>query len=80
MNRARNEPRRSFELYLRGFLQRLPRIRIPLAGDDPDVKLDLQAVLEQTYEAGYRERLNYVVPCNPPLAPAEQAWANQRIQ
>jgi len=80
VNRARNQPRRSFELYLRCLRQRLPRIRIPLAEDDPDVKLDLQAVLEQTYEAGYRERLNYTVPCNPPLAPAEQAWADQLIQ
>jgi hypothetical protein len=80
VNRATKRPRTSYELYLRGLRQRLPRIRIPLAGDDPDVKLDLQAVLEQTYEAGYRERLNYAAPCNPPLAPADLAWANQLIQ
>jgi hypothetical protein len=80
VNRATKQPQSSFELYLRGLRQRLPRIKIPLAGDDPDVKLDLQAVLEQTYAAGYRERLNYAVPCNPPLAAADQAWANQLIQ
>jgi hypothetical protein len=53
VNRAKNS-RAKFELYLRNLRQRLPRIRIPLAEGDPDVKLDLQAVLEQTYDRGYR--------------------------
>jgi hypothetical protein len=79
INRAGKNPRTKFELYLRGLRQRLPHIKIPLAGDDPDVKLDLQAVLEQTYQGGYRERINYAAACNPPLAPADQAWANELI-
>src|SRR5260370_5590707 len=55
VNRAINS-RGLFELYLRGIRQRLPKINVPLASGDPDVKLDLQAVLEHTYEAGsYRE-------------------------
>jgi len=79
VNRAARS-RGLFELYLRGIRQRLPRINIPLATGDPDVKLDLQAVLEHTYEAGsYGDRLNYDTACNPPLSPADAAWARELI-
>jgi hypothetical protein len=80
VNRAK-QPRDEFELYRRGLHERLPRIRIPLAAGDPDVILDLQAVLDQTYEAGsYADRLDYSGPCVPHLSPEHQAWANERIQ
>src|SRR5262245_39966363 len=65
VNRAR-ELREDFELYPRGLRERLPRIRIPLAGDDPDVVLNVQAALEKTYDAGvYADRLEYTRPCRP---------------
>jgi hypothetical protein len=55
-------------------------VRIPLAGDDPDVPLDLQAVLALAYEDGaYADRLRYDLPCAPALSDADQAWANQLI-
>ena len=80
VNRAKGS-RLEFEIYRRFVRQRLPRIRIPLAGDDPDVLLDLRAVLAQTYEAGsYRDRIRYHEPCRPPLPPEDQAWANELIQ
>jgi hypothetical protein len=80
VNRARDH-RARYELYPRRLADRLPRIRIPLAGDDPDVVLDVQAVLEQTYEAGrYRDRINYSKPCEPPLTVDQQNWANSQIQ
>lgn len=61
--------------------QSSPRIRVPLAKGDPDVVLDVQAVLAQTYEAGiYRERLRYDHPCVPPLPTEDQALADQLIQ
>jgi hypothetical protein len=70
-----------YEAYPRGLRERLPRINVPLADDDPDTVLDLQAVLEQTYQAGrYRDRLRYTEPCVPPLAPDEQAWADLLIR
>lgn len=69
-----------FKLYMRTLRNRLPRVGIPLAGDDPDVALDLQEVLEKTYEAGrYRDRLRYDAPCVPPLSKEDQAWADGRI-
>jgi hypothetical protein len=46
-----------------------------------EVVADVQAVLAQVYEAGsYGERLNYTVPCVPPLCAEDQVWANQPIQ
>ena len=66
-----------FYLYPRRVRERLPRILLPLAAPDPDIVLDIQAVLARTYDAGgYVERLNYAAPCVPPLAPEDQAWAD----
>jgi hypothetical protein len=54
---------------------------VPLADDDPDVVLDVQAVLEQAYEASsYRERLRYDQPCVPPLPAEDQTWADELIR
>jgi hypothetical protein len=80
VNRAEGR-RDRFEWYPRQLRQRLPRIRVPLADGDPDVVLDVQAVLNQTYEAGsYRERLRYDQPCVPPLSSEDQAWADELIR
>ena len=55
-------------------------MRVPLAGDDPDVTLDLQAVFARAYEAGgYADRLHYDQPCTPSLRADDQTWADQRI-
>lgn len=80
VNRAR-EMRRAFELYFCDLRRPLPKIRIPLAVEDPDVLLDLQAVIAQAHEDGsYRDRIDYQSPCLPPLTPEDQEWANQRIR
>jgi hypothetical protein len=71
-------PRGEFELYPCGLRERLPRIGVPLAGDDPDVPLDIQAGIARVYEAGeYGAVLNYRKPCEPPLSPEDQAWADE---
>jgi hypothetical protein len=71
--------RNHFELYPRRLRERLPRVKVPLADPDPDVPLDVQAALEQVYEEGdYMLRLSYDQPCEPPLAAADQEWANER--
>jgi hypothetical protein len=73
--------RDQFDLYPRRLPQRLPRIAIPLAGKDSDVVLDVQAVLAQTYESGdYADRIDYRVPCRPPLTAADQRWASDLIK
>lgn len=79
---VRRLPRRPQpEVYPCRIRERLPRVGIPLANGDPDVPLDLQAALEQTYDSGdYRYRINYSRPCEPPLAPEDQEWANDLIR
>jgi hypothetical protein len=70
-----------YDLYPRRLRERLPRIGVPLAGDDPDVPLDLQTAIAQIYEAGgYRRRIDYGVPCQPPLSEDDQAWANELLR
>jgi hypothetical protein len=72
--------RNRFELYPRRLRDRLPRLRIPLADGDPDVTLDLQAALEQAYiEGRYCRRIRYDRPCDPPLEPNDQEWAEQQV-
>jgi hypothetical protein len=72
--------RNRFELYPRPLRQRLPRVRIPLADDDPDAILDVQAAVEQVYKDGrYARRLRYDKKCQPRLSAKDQAWANERI-
>ena len=80
VNRAQGL-REEFDPYPRRLPERLPRIQIPLAEKDPDVLLDLQAVVAQAYDAGrYQERLDYDGPCRPALSPDNQAWADQLIE
>ena len=60
---------------------RLPRIRVPLAGSDADVILDLQTALEQVYEAGALERvLDYTRPPTISLAPSDAHWAHELLE
>lgn len=73
-------PRDLFELYPRTIRERLPRVRVPLAEGDADVALDVQAVLEQTYERGsYAARLDYARPAMPGLSGADEAWLRERV-
>ena len=54
----------------------LPSISIPLKGPDPDVALDLAAVVDNAYERGrYTRKLRYSVPPPGPLSPDGAAWA-----
>jgi hypothetical protein len=76
VNRAEGT-RNAFELYPLTIRDRLPRIAIPLADDDPDIALDIQAAFDKTYELGfYRGQLDYTRPCEPPLSADDQAWAD----
>jgi Protein of unknown function (DUF4058) len=80
VNRAK-ECRDEYELYPARLRGKLPRILVPLAGDDPDVKLEIQLVLAQTYDAGtYHERIDYSKPCMPRLSADDQAWADDLIR
>jgi hypothetical protein len=74
----RGDERGRFEVYRRCVRDRLPTIRIPLAGDDPDVPLKLQDAIDQVYDRGsYRDRIDYTKPCIPPLSDEDRLWADE---
>jgi hypothetical protein len=57
--------------------QRLPEILVPLAGTDPDAKLDLQPLLDAVYDRGpYAVKLDYRKDPVPPLPPELAGWAD----
>jgi len=58
----------------------LPKVSIPLRDKDPDVRLDLQALVDRAYENGrYARRLDYAKSCDPPLEVDDAAWAARLI-
>jgi hypothetical protein len=55
-------------------------VRIPLAEEDPDTMLDLQAAFEQVFVEGrYWRRVRYEQKCQPRLSAQDQNWADERI-
>jgi hypothetical protein len=64
------------EVYPIRLPQRLPMIAVPLSPGTPGVQLSLQTVLDRCYDVGlYARRVKYSEPCDPPLTPEQQAWA-----
>jgi Protein of unknown function (DUF4058) len=59
--------------------QALPDIPVPLASPDPDAPLALQPLIETIYERSrYARRIDYTKPLDPPLAPEQAAWIQER--
>jgi hypothetical protein len=55
---------------------RLPAVGIPLDEGVPPVTIDLQPMLDTTYDRSrYSELFTYTDPPDPPLTPEQQAWA-----
>jgi hypothetical protein len=73
---CRKERLPQVEVYPWTLREPLPTIPVPLAGDDPDVPLELQAAFTTTYDrAGYDYALDYRRPVEPPLEPSVAEWA-----
>lgn len=53
----------------------LPSIPIPLRAPDPDVTLDLKAIIDQVYDCGRYGTYIYLGPPEPRLSPDDAAWA-----
>ncbi len=54
----------------------LPRIRLPLRSTDSEIVLDLQQPIVTAYEeGGFGFRIDYTRLPEPPLSPADAAWA-----
>ena len=70
-----------FEIYPVPLRKRLPALRIPLRQKDQDIRLDLQAVLDQAYRKGrYHLTIDYSLPPDPPLTGADRRWATTVIK
>lgn len=77
---SRGNDRRRREVYQVSLRERLPRVRIPLDPTEPDVVLDLPAVLDAAAEAGaYDRRVDYASNPFPPLGPGDLAWAREQV-
>jgi hypothetical protein len=60
---------------------RLPVLPVPLTAPDPDVALDLGAIVQAVYaRGGYATRIDYSQPVPPPpLEPEQQAWVEHLL-
>ena len=57
----------------------LPTLPVPLLKPDGDVALDLQSVLNETYDAANLRPFIYRRPPVPPLDAGDAGWAEQRL-
>ena len=73
VSRAGECPRAGF--WPIGLRDALPVVPIPLRADAPDAHLDLRAVIDRVYDAGYRYFL-YEHPPAPPLNESDAEWAD----
>jgi hypothetical protein len=77
---GRAEKRPDCQVYSWTLRQPLPALPIPLRAPDPDVWVDLQAVLTTTYERGrFGRSLPYDLPPPGQFADADRAWVQERV-
>ena len=78
---ARVEHRPSVDVWPIQLAARLPVLPVPLSAPDPDVPLDLRAIVPVVYErGGYATRIDYRQPVPlPPLTPEQQAWVEHLL-
>jgi hypothetical protein len=62
--------------------ERLPRIAVPLSPPDPEIELDLQAVLDRCYDEGaYHRRIDYRrEPPGPAFAAEDTEWPDALLK
>lgn len=77
---SRAERRPEADFWPIGLRDPLPVIPIPLRGPDRDATLDLQALLNRVYDAGRYARDVYGGRPQPPLRPADEAWAARLLE
>ena len=70
-----------YTLYPVDLKEPLPCIPVPLAGQDPDVLLDLQIAASRAYQGGaYSRVVDYLAEPEPSLSPEDSAWADQLLR
>jgi hypothetical protein len=77
---GRRRPARR-EVYAVPLQKRLPRIGVPLAHNDADVALDLQAVFAECWEKGaYPDVLRYEMETPEGMSDAERKWCIEQLR
>jgi hypothetical protein len=71
-----------YTLYPISLREPLPCIPVPLAGDDPDIPLDLQIAFQDVYRrALYQRMIDYSLPPpEPPLSDQDTIWVDTQLQ
>jgi hypothetical protein len=70
----------AYETYPVSLRERLPAIRVPLRPTDPDATLDLQPLIDQCYQRGRYQMLDYTQDPEPPFSPEDAAWIDQLLR
>jgi hypothetical protein len=68
------------EFYPITLRQRLPTIRVPLRDTDEDAPLELQPLMDQCYEDGRYDRIDYQNELVNPLSNGDAKWADQLLR
>lgn len=78
VSRGNRRPRA--EVYFWALRDSLPTVPVPLAGNDPDVPLELATIISRVYDrAGYDYSLDHGAAPSPPLSDADTAWVRDLL-
>jgi hypothetical protein len=70
-----------YEIYTATIQKRLPRFRLPLAADDRDTVLDLQAAFARCYDQGtFAAKINYQRDPVPALSAEDKSWLSDLLK
>src|SRR5438552_2098131 len=70
-----------YEVYSATLSKRLPRFRVPLASDDRDTVLDLQAAVSRAYDqADFCKHIDYTRDPATRLTDENRRWLNERLR
>jgi hypothetical protein len=69
-----------YEVYRMSLRERLPGIRVPLREADPDAAMDIQRLVDQAYEEGRYDDIDYRVAPTPALDTEDEGWANELLR
>lgn len=68
-------------LYPISLREALPSIVIPLRARDPEIRLELQTLVNHAYASGrYARRINYQKQSDPPVDLADEAWVREMLK
>ena len=70
----------ALEYYPIPLRERLPTIKIPLRPTDADVALDLQALVDLSYERGRYDDIDYGELLDPPLSADDAIWTRRVLE